>query len=123
MKAKRSGGGILLTLVLGAAWGQGWAQAPVDVRPPPARAVFEQSREGYVNVAVLQVQIYRRQLEAARKAAPAERERHAEASRLLKQMELLIARLRSAAPGEFEAVRTEYERTQAAYAQRMGARP
>jgi hypothetical protein len=89
------------------------AQTQTTPIPPGQPSAYETARETYVNAALVQVQAYRNQIDAAVKAAGGEqaRERFAEPNRLLKDLELLIARLRSAAPSEFDVVKANYERT------------
>lgn len=97
-----------------------WAQ-PQNFPPEHAHpSAYEQARESYVNAALVQVQAYRREIDAAVKAAPAEQERYAEPNRLLKELEVLISRLRSAAPSEFDAVKATFERTRVALDRSLG---
>lgn len=88
------------------------AQTPTTPTQPGRPSADEMAREAYVNAALLQVQAYRKQIDAAAKAAGGEQAqaRFAEPNRLLKELELLIARLRSAAPSEFDVVKANYER-------------
>lgn len=99
-----------------------WAQAQTTSMPTDRPSAYEQARETYVNAALVQVQAYRKQIDAAAKAAPdeAKQERFAAPNRLLKELELLVARLRSAPPSEFDAVKATYERTRAALDQSLG---
>lgn len=109
---------ILLTCALGGT--VLWAQ-PENVPPSQTRpSAYEQARETYVNAALVQVQAYRKQIDAALKAAPAEQERYVEPNRLLKELEVLISRLRSAAPPEFDPVKANYERTRVALDRSLG---
>lgn len=91
------------------------AQTQTTPDQPGRPGVYEHARETYVNAALVQVQAYRKQIDSEMKAAPGEQAqaRFAEPNRLLKELELLIARLRSAAPSEFDAVKAIYERTRA----------
>lgn len=84
------------------------AQPPV---PPPQPSAYEEARGLYVEAALVQVQAYRKNLDAAMKSAPDQGAQWAEAKRLLKTLEALISRLRSAAPSEFDAVKATFERT------------
>lgn len=103
-------------LLLGAFIAQ--AQTPTPDRIPGAPNFANEARELYVRNAVLRAQTYHWELDDQAKAAP--ETRNAEAYRLLKELDLLIARLRSAPPTEFEAVKTMFERTRAALDQSLG---
>ncbi len=94
------------------------AQTPAPDRIPGASAWGNEARELYVRNAVLRVQTYHWKLDDQTKSPP--EARNAEAYRLVKELDLLIARLRSAAPTEFEAVKTMFERTQTALDQTLG---
>ena len=96
--------------------------AQSETVPPPSNppGVHDQARQTYIDGALVQVQTYRREIDAAMKAAPAEPDRYAEANRLLKELEVLISRLRSAAPSEFDAVKVSYERTREALDRSLG---
>lgn len=109
---------LFLMAALGGSVVVGQAQ---NVPPPhPQPSAYEQARETYVNAALVQVQAYRKQIDAAVKAVPAEAERYTESNRLLKELEVLIARLRSAAPSEFDAVKAKFERTRVALDRSLG---
>jgi hypothetical protein len=114
---------ILIALVLGGT--SLWAQTQPAPSRPGQPSAYEQARESYVNAALVQVQAYRKQIDAAAKAAPSghEQERFAEPNRLLKDLELLISRLRSAPPSEFDAVKADYERTRVRLDQSLGRSP
>lgn len=109
---------VFLTAALGGSVVVGQAQNFPPTHPPPS--AYEEARETYVNAALVQVQAYRKQIDAAVKAMPAESERYAESNRLLKELEILIARLRSAAPAEFDAVKAKFERTRVALDRSLG---
>lgn len=111
---------LFLAATLGGSVVVGQSQNVPPPHSPPS--AYEEARETYVNAALVQVQAYRRQIDAAIKAVPAERERYTESNRLLKELEILIARLRSAAPSEFDAVKANYERTRVALDRSLGRR-
>lgn len=99
-----------------------WAQTQTTPAQPGRSSAYEQARETYVNAALVQVQAYRKQIDAAVKADSAAQrsERFTEPNRLLKELELLISRLRSAPPSEFDAVKSTYERTRVNLDQALG---
>lgn len=99
-----------------------WAQTQTPPLPPGRPSAYEHARDTYVNAALVQVQAYRKQIDAAVKATADDeaRERYAEPNRLLKELELLIARLRSAPPSEFDVVKASYERTRQNLDQSLG---
>lgn len=90
----------------------------VPVRQPEPNA-YEQARNTYVNAAEVQVQAYHRQLDSTAKSAAPEEARFAESRRQLKDLDQLLVRLRSAAPAEFDAVKSIFERTRAALDQSL----
>jgi hypothetical protein len=113
---------IAKTLLLMAALGGSvlWAQSQ-NVPPQQTRpSAYDEARQTYVNAALVQVQAYRKQIDAAAKTDAAEQNRYAEPNRLLKEMEVLVSRLRSAAPSEFDVVKANYERARVALDRSLG---
>lgn len=109
---------LFLAATLGGSVVVGQSQS---VPPPPSPpSAYEEAREAYVNAALVLVQAYRRQIDAAVKAVPTDRERYSESNRLLKELEILISRLRSAPRPEFDAIKANFERTRLALDRSLG---
>jgi hypothetical protein len=104
---------LIATLALGVS---AWAQE----NRQPSRDVHRAAVETYVNAARVQMDVYRAELEARINAAPSEKERLAPASDLVKRGDELILRLRSAASGEFDPLKAEFERNREALKAALG---
>ncbi|MBA4138251.1 MAG: hypothetical protein C0518_13125 [Opitutus sp.] len=110
---------ILLCAVSAGLLASGFAQSS----PPPQLDPYRQAVNTYVEAAIIQMQAYRSELDAAVKAAPNEKERFQSAYALVKRGEELINRLRSAAKTEFDAVKSMYERNRVELDRAMGKEP
>lgn len=109
---------LFLTATLGGSVAVGQSQNVPSPHSLPS--AYGEARETYVNAALVQVQAYRRQIDAAVKAVPTERERYTESNRPLKELEIPIARLRSASRSEFDAIKANFERTRVALDRSLG---
>lgn len=85
----------------------------------PHPSAYEQARDTYVKAAEVQVQAYHRQLDPTDASPAPDQARYAEPRRQLKQLDQLLVRLRSAAPAEFDPVKSTFERTRAALDQSL----
>jgi hypothetical protein len=96
--------------------------APLAAQTPPAPQpdMERELRENYAQTATLQMQAYRVELDAAVKAAPADRERYTPVYALIKRGEELIVRLRSAPRTEVEAVKAMFQANRAEIDRALG---
>ena len=81
---------------------------------------FRFRAEGYTEVALLQMQGDRRELNELSRQAEGGAERYAPVFARVKRGEELILRMRSALPTEFEALRAEFERNRAEIDRALG---
>lgn len=76
----------------------------------PQFDAFRQRAEGYAEIALLQMQTDRRELNELARQAGGAADRLTPVYALVKRGEELILRMRSAPPTEFEAIKADFER-------------